>query len=310
MQLLIRHRTVYRYESEMRYAVQSLRLSPATSKSQRVIRWNVASPGGRLGTGFTDGAGDLVRTLSHAGPVSEVIVDVEGEVETADTAGVLKGHAEHIQPAVYLRDTAATKVSRGLSELAASVTAAKGDNLDLAHRLSEAVAAAVAYRAGATDAATTAAEALERGEGVCQDQAHVLMAIARCHDIPARYVSGYLFDPEPTQSPSQGEGQSQSQQQGEAKSGGAGRKGKPDKAATPPAADLKPQAGHAWAELYIPSLGWVGFDPTNGCCPDDRYVRLGSGLNALQAAPIRGVSLGPGRESMHVTVSVEAAAQQ
>ena len=68
--------------------------------------------------------------------------------------------------------------------------------------------------------------------------------------------------------------------------------------------DEKSEAAHAWAELHVAGFGWVGFDPANECCPDDRYIRLGSGLDAQDAAPIRGVSRGPGQESLDVTVAV------
>ncbi len=68
--------------------------------------------------------------------------------------------------------------------------------------------------------------------------------------------------------------------------------------------DQKSDAAHAWAELHVTGLGWVGFDPANQCCPDDRYIRLGSGLDAQDAAPIRGVSRGQGQESLDVTVAV------
>lgn len=69
------------------------------------------------------------------------------------------------------------------------------------------------------------------------------------------------------------------------------------------------EAAHAWAEVHIQGLGWVGFDPANRCCPDDRYIRLGSGRNALEAAPIRGVSRGGGEEAMAVSVLVTDAAK-
>jgi len=68
--------------------------------------------------------------------------------------------------------------------------------------------------------------------------------------------------------------------------------------------DEHSEAAHAWAELHVAGLGWVGFDPANACCPDDRYIRLGSGLDAQDAAPIRGVSRGLGQESLDVKVAV------
>jgi transglutaminase-like putative cysteine protease len=144
------------------------------------------------------------------------------------------------------------------------------DPLSLAHALSAAISDAIAYRPGVTHAHTTAAEALALGEGVCQDHAHALIACARRRGIPARYVSGYLA---------------------------ADQVGVPHEAA------------HAWAELHISGLGWVGFDPANRCCPDARYIRLGSGFDAQDAAPIRGIARGGGGEAMDVTVAVQQAAQ-
>ncbi|MFY8147531.1 MAG: transglutaminase-like domain-containing protein, partial [Rhodobacter sp.] len=88
--------------------------------------------------------------------------------------------------------------------------------------------------------------------------------------IPARYVSGYLM------------------------SGGDGSPG---------------EAAHAWAEIWVQGLGWIGFDPANTCCPDDRYIRLGSGLDAQDAAPIRGTARGPAAEVLDVAVAVQAVQQ-
>ncbi len=144
------------------------------------------------------------------------------------------------------------------------------DPLEMAHRLSEAVADTIAYRPGTTNAHTTAAEAVAQGEGVCQDHAHALLALARHNGMPARYVSGYLH----------------------ATSDGSLH-----------------EAAHAWAEVWIKGLGWVGFDAANRCCADDRYIRLGSGADAQDAAPIRGIARGPGSENLEVAVAVMAAQQ-
>lgn len=69
------------------------------------------------------------------------------------------------------------------------------------------------------------------------------------------------------------------------------------------------EASHGWAELWVEDLGWVGFDPANGVCPDENYIRIGSGLDAIDAAPIRGVSQGVGHEHLSVDVVVAAADQ-
>lgn len=69
------------------------------------------------------------------------------------------------------------------------------------------------------------------------------------------------------------------------------------------------EASHAWAELHLSDLGWVGFDASNGVCPNETYVRLGSGYDAVDAAPIRGMAQGAGAEAMDVDVSVVDASQ-
>ena len=265
MKLRISHETVYRYDHPIRNIVQSLRLTPSVFEGQKVQDWKIEVTGGIRGPGFRDGAGDWIEGWTVRGPADQVAVAVSGRIETRDTAGVLRGHREMIHPLTYLRDSPATHPDAGLRKLAEGVAGA-ADDLDLAHRLSAAVAGAIAYRPGATGAHTTAAEALELGEGVCQDHAHALIAVARLRDMPARYVSGYLH--------SSLDGQAH-------------------------------DAAHAWAEIHVAGLGWVGFDAANRCCPDERYVRLGSGLDAADAAPIRGVGSGRGAEELDVRVSVE-----
>ncbi|MFQ5624132.1 MAG: transglutaminase domain-containing protein [Paracoccaceae bacterium] len=272
MRLSVNHASVYSFSYPVRYVVQSHRLHPNRFDGQRIVKWRVSVEGARFGAPFRDGAGDTLRTVSLTGPVERVEVRVKGIVETTDMSGVLAGHRERINPLAYLRDTPATLADAALTGLAKTALrgAAGADALDRAHRLSNAVADAIAYRPGSTQAHTTAAEALALGEGVCQDHAHALIAVARHRAIPARYVTGYLH---------------------------AGGDGSPH------------EAGHAWAELHVGGLGWVGFDPANRCCPDERYIRLGSGLDASDAAPIRGVTHGEGTEMLHVTVEVAAAQQ-
>ncbi|WP_151718652.1 transglutaminase family protein [Gemmobacter serpentinus] len=264
MRLSVDHVTKYSYDQPVRGVVQSHRLTPSAFEGQTVLDWQIEVSDGTPGGQFRDGAGDRIQSWSVQGPVTEITVRVRGTVETVDLAGMLKGHRETVKPEVYLRETKATWADPGLVALAAAVEGA-ANPLDAAHRLSGAVADAITYSPGVTEAQTTAAEALAQGAGVCQDHAHALIAVARHCDIPARYVSGYLC---------------------------ADAEGAPHEAA------------HAWAELFVPGLGWIGFDPANRCCPDARYIRLGSGLDAQDAAPIRGIARGPGAETMLVTVSV------
>jgi len=265
MLLSVDHVTHYRYDRPVRGVVQSHRMTPSRFDGQKVLDWAVTVSGGTLGSEFRDGAGDWVQGWTVKGPVTEIEVRVRGRVQTTDLAGVLRGHRETAPPEAYLRETDATAADAAIRDLAACVAGAE-NQLAGAHALSEAVAAAIAYQPGSTKAHTTAAEALAQGEGVCQDHAQVLISAARVAGIPARYVSGYL------------------------QSGADGS---------------SHEAAHAWGELYVAGLGWIGFDPANACCPDDRYIRLGSGLDAQDAAPIRGVSRGQGSEVLAVTVAVQ-----
>ncbi len=267
MRLTVHHSTVYHFDVPMRFVVQSHRLTPASNGGQSVLDWTISADGALFGTAFVDGAGDRISTMTVPGPVERITIVVEGTVDTTDTAGILRGHRETISPRVYLRPTAATQANRAIADLRDQALDGAESGLDRAHRLSAAVADAIAYAPGATSAQTSAAEALELGRGVCQDHAHALIALARSAEIPARYVTGYLLS-------------------GSAESGDAG------------------EASHAWAELHVGDLGWIGFDPANRCCPDARYIRLGSGRDAREAAPIRGVARGGGGEGLDVNVVV------
>lgn len=144
--------------------------------------------------------------------------------------------------------------------------AAKGDApLDSLHRLSDAILEAVPYDKSKTGAATTAEDAIEIGAGVCQDHSHIFISAARLAGFPARYVSGYLLM----------DGQ------------------------------IDQDANHAWAEAFVPNLGWVGFDVSNSICPDARYVRLAVGRDARDAAPVSGLRVGKGGETLMVSLQVQ-----
>ncbi|MBF9150467.1 transglutaminase family protein [Novosphingobium jiangmenense] len=140
-----------------------------------------------------------------------------------------------------------------------------GNTLATLHGLSALIRERVEYATGHTDAATTAEGVLGAGRGVCQDHAHVFIAAARSLGIPARYVSGYLMMDD----------------------------------------RVDQDAGHAWAEAHVEGLGWVGFDISNGISPDARYVRVATGRDYQDAAPITGIRYGARDETMHVKLAVE-----
>ncbi|GAA0211594.1 transglutaminase family protein [Brevundimonas nasdae] len=146
----------------------------------------------------------------------------------------------------------------------------QGDPLDRMHRLMGALHRDVAFEVGSTSATHTAAEAFAQRRGVCQDHAQIFISAAHRLGVPARYVSGHL---------NRSDGQHDQ------------------------------DAAHAWAEAWIEGLGWVGFDPANGICPTDQYVRVAVGLDALGATPIRGTSYGGGQESLTVALHVRPVQQ-
>jgi transglutaminase-like putative cysteine protease len=191
MLLNVDHTTLYRYDRPVRGVVQSHRLTPSRFDGQQVLDWAVTVSGGSMGGGFRDGAGDWVQGWTVAGPVTEIEVRVRGQVQTTDTAGILRGHKELVPPEAYLRNSAATEPDEALRALAQILINAESP-LAGSHALAEAISEAIAYKPGSTQAHTTAAEALAQGEGVCQDHAHAMIAAARAADVPARYVSGYL----------------------------------------------------------------------------------------------------------------------
>jgi transglutaminase-like putative cysteine protease len=140
----------------------------------------------------------------------------------------------------------------------------QGATLDRLHALSATILDRIPYETGVSHAGWTAEDAMSEGTGVCQDHAHVFLTCARLMGVPARYVSGYLM---------MNETQAQ-------------------------------DATHAWAEAYVEDIGWVGFDVSNGISPDNRYVRVATGLDYGQAAPVSGSRLGGMGERLAVAVEV------
>lgn len=210
----------------------------------------------------------------HNGGIVHLVSVDPGAVEVAITAA---GEVETTDTAGVLGEVYGPaplwyfKTSTPLTEAGPGITAlakhliTSTDQLTALHALSSSILMAVPYRIGETYSATTAEDAVMGGSGVCQDHAQIFVAAARAAGLPARYVSGYLMMDD----------------------------------------RVDQEASHAWAEAHVDGLGWVGFDVSNGICPDARYVRLAYGLDYSQAAPISGLRLGPSNESMIVSLQVQ-----
>jgi transglutaminase-like putative cysteine protease len=273
MRIRIFHTTTYRYDPPAAGVIQSLRLTPRNHDGQYVVRWRIdVSADARLNA-HEDAFGNITHVFTADGPFSELRVLVEGEVETLNSNGLVRGAVERFPPSLFLRETALTRPDAAIQALAQELRAAAGGNdaLSALHALLKRLNRDMTYDTDPTHAATTAADAFALKRGVCQDFAHVFIAAARSLDIPARYIGGYFCRADGV---------------------------------------VDQEAGHAWAEAFVPDLGWVAFDPANGICTTDAHVRVAVGLDYLGAAPVRGTRYGGGTESMAVAVQVAQQAVQ
>jgi transglutaminase-like putative cysteine protease len=272
MRIRICHETVYRYESPPAGVIQVLRLTPRNHDGQYVTDWRIdLSRECRLDS-QEDAFGNITHTFAAAGPFSELSVLVEGEVETQDTQGVVRGAIERFPPTLFLRETPLTAADAAIADYAREIRGRAGeDELAILHALVERLHLDIVYDTEPTHPATTASEAFALRRGVCQDHAHVFIAAARTLGIPARYAGGYFHRADGL---------------------------------------VQQEAGHAWAEAFVPELGWTGFDPANGISPTDAHVRVAVGLDYLGAAPGRGSRYGGGAEALRVALRVDQAVRQ
>jgi len=269
MRINIHHETTYHYDAHPTHLVQRLHLTPSDFTTQKTISWKISAPGIENALSYVDGFGNRVHLVTADVVDRNYRIIAEGEIETMDSSGVVRGLANNLPDQIYLRQTETTELDSAMSA-ALEMFPTNGDALEHAHKLMQFVHGKIAYEVGTSVAETTAAQAFAAGRGVCQDHAHVLVGLARAQKTPARYVTGYLIT---------GIGASSA-------------------------------AAHAWAELLIPDLGWVGFDAANGQCPTEHYVRLAAGLDASAVAPVKGSRRGAfGTEQLTVAVRAEIAQQ-
>ena len=265
MRLAIRHTTHYRFGHPVVHGLQRLRLTPKTTHGQQIREWSMGFEGARLELEYDDHNVNRVTLISVEPGASEVVVRCEGTVDTQDNAGVIGWHSGHLPLWAFLGQPPRTRAGQGLRALAAAARRSDGEVLKMLHDLSTAILERVHYEPGVTDVSTTAEEALAAGSGVCQDHAHIFIGAARALDVPARYVSGYLMMND----------------------------------------RIDQEATHAWAEAHVDGLGWVGFDVANGISPDARYVRVATGRDYGEAAPVTGISFGAGEGELRVALAVE-----
>jgi transglutaminase-like putative cysteine protease len=266
MWLSVEHVTQFSYDAPINEAYTEIRLKPAHQDGQRCSSFAlVTDPRGVSIADYLDRFGNTVHHFdvleSHAG----LRVTARSEVWTPEqflddeAAPSRLDRWDLLQPSRYV------PLEGSIAALAAEVEP-NGATLATALALMHAVRARMTYETGSTDVQTLADEALRAGHGVCQDFAHVLIGVCRLHGIPARYVSGYLFDVD--------------------------RAGETD------------SASHAWVDVWDPERGWVSLDPTHDREQTDHYVRVGVGRDYADVPPTRGVYKGSSNEELEVSVRI------
>ena len=267
MRLRIAHSIVHRYDPPATGVIQVLRLTPRNHEGQYVIGWRIdVSADARLNA-HEDAFGNLTHVFTADGPLEALSVTVDGEVETQNTDGVVRGTLERFPPSLFLRDTPLTHADTVIVEFAQDIRATSGGDIlevlhALLHRLHDET---TCENDPLHPAEATAAEVFARKRGATRDLAHIFIGAAHSLQIPARYVAGYC------------------------RADGIAEQ----------------DSDHAWAEAFVPDLGWVGFDPAKRVCPTDAYVRVAIGLDALGAAPVRGTRYGTGSETLAVAIKVD-----
>lgn len=270
MKLQITHTTDYRYTQPLRYALQTLWLTPQSGAGQQVNFWSL----GAAEKLFVqqDAFGNTTQSFTFVGTEADNVrwslVNAAGQVETLGIAEFTDPDTLP-RPELFLRGTHLAEPHVKLAAFGRQfLPAPSGGRADLTAllALSAGVREAVSYLSGSTNVTTTALQAFVAGAGVCQDQAHVMVAICRSLGVPARYVSGYFY-----------------------------------------AANAPDLASHAWCDVCIDvvSRRWASIDVTHSCLIDERHVRLAMGTDYNACPPVKGVRRGGGEESMTVVIRIE-----
>ncbi|MGE5183897.1 MAG: class II glutamine amidotransferase [Acidobacteriota bacterium] len=275
------HRTVYRYAKPIERSTHLLRLTPVHDHLQTVVSHtlDVSVPGQTRD--FDDVFGNRVRRLSIDTPFSELAIEAKTTVtlHDVDPIGIGPLRVSQTIPLVWMPwqrqildpfllppELPETELAE-LAEYAMSfVNRNDSDLLDTLLDINQTIHGEYAYIQGSTTIATTAFEVYVNRRGVCQDFTNLMICLARLLGVPARYVCGYIYTH---------------------------------------ADHVQSEASHAWVQVYLPQLGWKGFDPTNGILTQTEHVRVAVGRNYLDATPTSGtIFVGGGGETLTVDVKV------
>lgn len=291
MRFDIRYVTTFRYPGEVVESQNELRAAPLSDERQQLLHYDVlTSPSSRV-TSYTDYWGTHVDAFGIRGPHTSLEVVAEATVEVAappvltasprwselEDQSFRDAHLEYLEPSSH------TEWGDGVRGHVFELKEQSGDDVvDTVLAFHRLLGTGFTYAPGSTYVGIDAERVLELRGGVCQDFAHLMIALCRCAGIPARYVSGYLF----------------------ARDGEVG---------ADPMDDRIDVQTHAWVEVGLPGFGWWGLDPTNRQRVGERHVVIGRGRDYDDVAPLRGVYTGPEADELSVKVHMRrfnAQAQQ
>jgi transglutaminase-like putative cysteine protease len=284
MYYTIRHKTRFRYSNPISQSVMEVRMQPRSEGAQRCLRFQLTTTPRSQVTAHRDGQGNTVHSFDVPGSHAQLTINAEAFVRTLSppelpetltpddwtALDALTATDEHWD---YLMPSRFTQPSALLHALAGELQVVRRDDpLRFLRELNTAIYHHFEYAPDSTRVDSPIDDALQERRGVCQDFAHVMIALVREIGIPCRYVSGYLFH----------------------------RGGANDRSAD--------SATHAWIEALLPGLGWVGFDPTNNLIAGERHIRVAIGRDYADVPPTRGVF--KGKAESELTVSVQVAPEE
>ncbi|MEZ4402766.1 MAG: class II glutamine amidotransferase [Kofleriaceae bacterium] len=287
----VRHRTTYRYDKPIERSTHLLRVTPRHDRRQELLAYNlsVSVPGQAID--FDDVFDNRVRRLHLDTPWTEMVIEAVSTVRVSDVSPLdfraLKDRStiplvwmpwqrQIMAPYLLPPELPETQLDE-LTEYA--MTFVKRNDFDLLDTLLDinaTIFTEYAYRQGTTTLATTPFDVYVNRRGVCQDFTNLFICLARLLGVPARYVCGYVY---------------------------CGPRATSDAARANAA---QSEASHAWVQLYLPEVGWKGFDPTNGILTQTEHVRVAVGRNYLDATPTSGtIYVGGGLETLTIDVRVD-----
>lgn len=276
----IEHLTSYYYQSPAKGCVMSVCLQPRQDERQKIINFSLDIQPVAEASDEIDFLGNCHHVFNihrrHQQLRIAVCSDIELSVPPplpdslpADSWQTIEQQKNSFEHWHFTHPSELTSPSPCLQEFIIEQGIAKKDDpLTSVLALNELLYERFTYQPGSTSVSSTIDHILQSRRGVCQDYAHVMLAIVRGWGIPARYVSGYLW--------TSGDSKEQS----------------------------PTTASHAWIECLLPEIGWVGFDPTNCTVNDDRHVRIAIGRDYRDVAPTRGVLQGGGKTELKVSVRI------